>query len=419
MNKMQNLIRQFAASQDKSIMLSVIEELQQGERLWIAYSPVTKNHYVEYHGDIPTAFVFSDVSFCAAFQEYLASKKIKISPMESDRSARVSMFSDLYRNGIEQVIVDNGQMFVVISLTEIINRPDFSVIPEQQRPILNPVLMRSANLFFQSKDADEKNPQINNNFMWELYQAKYLLPLVLDGQPPKGTVIRPMTIGGASLTLPVIDRSDGGCYIPVFTDWVEFSKMDKEKTCVGNVITFADMERFCSQGEYIIINPAGFNMIVDKTTMNTISRRFGTAPAAEVPKPIAEQAPVESSAAEQTDNGTSAAVSAVSVPSKPPLQQPQFEFYDLTSVPNPMIQKLNECLSRTPGIKKAYLRGLRQNGRESYLCIVDFSGTDPAVFQQMAQEVGPLTGGMALNFLSYQTDIGRSAAGHSYPFFTD
>ena len=69
MNKMQNLIRQFAASQDKSIMLSVIEELQQGERLWIAYSPVTKNHYVEYHGDIPTAFVFSDVSFCAAFQE--------------------------------------------------------------------------------------------------------------------------------------------------------------------------------------------------------------------------------------------------------------------------------------------------------------------------------------------------------------
>ena len=417
MNKMQDLIRQFAASQDKSIILSVIEELQQGERLWIAYSPVTKNHYVEYHGDIPTAFVFSDISFCAAFQEYLASKKIKISPMESDRSARVSMFSDLYRNGIEQVIVDNGQMFVVISLTEIINRPDFSVIPEQQRPILNPVLMRSANLFFQSKDAHEQNPQINNNFMRELYQAKYLLPLVLDGRPPKGTVIRPMTIGSASLILPVIDKSDGGCYIPVFTDWVEFSKMDKEKTCVGNVITFADMERFCSQGEYIIINPAGFNMIVDKTTMNTISRRFGTAQAAEVQQPIAAQAPAVPSAAEKKDEAASAA-STAAAPSPSPVQQPQFEFYDLTSVPNPMIQKLNECLSRTPGIQKAYLRGLRQNGRNSYLCIVDFRGTDPAVFQQMAQEVGPLTGGMALNFLSYQTDIGRSAAGSSYPFFT-
>lgn len=403
MNKIQQLIRQYAASQDKTVMLSIIEELQQGESLWTAYSPVTKNHYVEYYGEVPTAFLFSEPDFCQAFQNYLAGRKIKISPMESDRSARVSMFSDFYRNGIEQVIVDNGQSFVVIALTEIINRPDFSSIPEQQRPVLNPSLMRSANIFFQSQETDEKNPRISTSFMQALYQAKYLLPLVMDGHPPKGTAIRPMTLGGASLTLPVIPKTDGGCYIPVFTDWVELSKIDKDKTCVGNVVTFHDIAHLCSQGEYIVINPLGFNMIVDKTTVEGIQRRF--APSAASAQAQATPAP---------------AASTQTASSEPNRQQatPQFDFYDLTSVPNPMIQKLNECLGRTPGIQTAYLRGLRQNGRPSYVCVVEFTNTDPSVFQQIAQEVGPLTGGLAFNFVSYNSDIGRSAAGDSYPFFS-
>ena len=443
MNRIQPLIRQYVTSQDQSILLSVIEELQQGDSLWTAYSPVTKNHYIEYHGDVPTAFVFSELSFCQAFQAYLASRKIKISPMESDRSARLSMFSDFYRNGIEQVMVDNGQTFVTIALTEILNRPDFSALPEQQRPVMNPTLLRCANLFFQSQETDESNPQISTAFLRALYHAKFLLPLILDGQPPQGMAIRPMTLGGASLTLAVIPRAEGGCYIPVFTDWTEFTKIDRNKTCVGNVVTFGTIAALCAQGECISVNPLGFNMLVDKAAADGIVRRFGQPPAGtgvpskdtvadvsstavNVPSPAAVETPVPSVSvpSEPTQPEEEAAVPAQEdETSAAPVQADQpaqgFAFYDLTRVPDPMIRKLYEVLTRTEGVQAAYLRGLRQNDRPSYVCIVDFDDTtDPSVFPQLAQEVGPLTEGLAFNFVNYHSDLGREAAGDSYPFFT-
>ncbi len=393
MNKIQELIRQFVTSQNKEVMLRLIEVLQQTDMLWVAYSPVTKNHYIEYYNDVPTAFLFSEIDFCAAFESFLASKKVKVSPMECDRTARVSMFSDFFRNGVEQVIVDNGQTFVTISLTDIINKPDFSAIPFEQRPVLNPELMKNANIFFQSQNTEEKSPRIQGDFMRSLYQAKYLLPLVLDGQAPKGTVIRPMRIGSASLTIPVIEKAGGGCYMPVFTDWVEFSKMDKQKTCVGNIVTFEDIASFCQAGEYLVINPLGFNMILDQTTVNAVQRRFGTS-IQQTEQTAAQTSPVQQKA------------------------PPRFEFYELENVPETMLQKLTESLRYTQGIKKAYLKGLRQKGRPSYLCIVDFSGTNPAVFQQMAQEIGAFTGGVALNFVDYNSEIGHMAVGQSVPFFT-
>ena len=411
MNRIQELIQQYAVSQDKTVMFSIIEELQQSEQLWVAYSPVTKNHYVEYHNEIPTAFLFSEAGFCQAFRQYLATKNIRMQTMECGRAVRISMFSDFFRNGIDQVIVDNGQRFVVIRLTDILNRPDFSAVPEAQRPVMNPELMRKANLFFQSQDAKEKNPSLAVRFMKELYQSKFLLPLFFSGRPPKGTVLRSMTFGGTSLAIPVISRPEGGCYIPVFTDWIEFSKMDTQKICVGNVVTFEDLAQLCAAGEVIAVNPLGFHMIVDQTTVQALTARFGK-PAA----PSAGQAVHQPVARAEEESAVPSAGQTVHQPVAP--QQPAFEFFELTRVPNPMIMKLYEWLKRTPGIKSAYLRGLRQNGQDGYLCIVDFSDTDPAVFQQMAQEVGPLTGGLALNFVSYNSDFGRTAVGRSIPFYT-
>ena len=116
MNKIQELIQQYAETNDNQFMLKIIELLQQRELIWTAYSPVTKNHYIEFQNGIPTAYVFSEIDFCNAFKDYLSNMKIRIEPMECDKEARASLFSDFFRNGIEQVIVDNGQMFVVIAL---------------------------------------------------------------------------------------------------------------------------------------------------------------------------------------------------------------------------------------------------------------------------------------------------------------
>ena len=379
MNTIQELIKQFAKTQNKEFMHKIIAELKTKDKLWIAYSPITRNHYVEYFNGIPTAYLFSEPRFCDAFAAYLNSKKIIIRPLESDQSTRVPMFSDFFRNGIEQVIVDNGQTFIVIDLLDIIKRPDFSSIPEQERPLINPSMMKCANIFFQCMNTEEPNPNAENNLMREIFNAKYLLPIVFGNKAPKGLSLRPISVGGAAIQLAVIRRSDGKCYIPVFTDWVELGKYDKEKLCCGNIVTFSDIETFCVNGEFVAINPLGFNMLLDKTTVESIRKRFDT--------------PEEK---EKTD---------------------RMGFFPVNDPPAPMMNKLQELFDKVPGISNAYLRGLRRGGKSCYLIIVDFSDTNTSVFQNIAQQVGPLTGGMPLNFVAYNSEIGKAASVNISPFY--
>ncbi len=379
MNNIQELIKKFAQTQNKEFMLQIIEEMKTKDKLWIAYSPVTRNHYVEYFNGVPTAYVFSDLSFCEAFAAYLETKKIVIRPLESESSTRVPMFSDFFRNGIEQIIVDNGQTFIVIDLLDIIKRPDFSSLSEADRPLINPSMMKCANIFFQCMNMDEPNPNAENNLMREIFNSRYLLPIVFGDKAPKGLSLRPISVGGAAIQLAVIRHGDGKGYIPVFTDWVELGKYDRERLCCGNIVTFSDIETFCVNGEYVAINPLGFNMLLDKTTVESIRKRFDT--------------PEEK---EKTD---------------------RMGFFPVNDAPAPMMSKLHELFDKVQGINNAYLKGLRREGKTSYLVVVDFSGTNPAVFQQIAQQVGPLTGGKALNFVAYNSEIGKAASANTSPFY--
>ena len=70
MNNIQELIKKFAQTQNKEFMLQIIEEMKTKDKLWIAYSPVTRNHYVEYFNGVPTAYVFSDLSFYVGLTDY-------------------------------------------------------------------------------------------------------------------------------------------------------------------------------------------------------------------------------------------------------------------------------------------------------------------------------------------------------------
>ena len=274
MNRIQELIIKYSNSRDNAVMHAIIEELQKREKLWSAYSLASKNHYIQFHEGLPTAYLFSEIEFCDAFREYLLSKKIRIAPLECAAEQRVPFFYDLFRSGIEQVIIDNGQTFIVIKLTDIISMPDFSKIPERDRPLFNTSLMRAADLYYQTAGTDEKDPKIQLDFMKELYRAKFLLPIVFDKEAPKGMDLRQLNAGDASFDIAVLKKDDDSCYIPVFTDWVELGKADRDKKCTGNIVTFADIDTFCSYGELISINPLGFNMVMDNTTVNAVKKLF-------------------------------------------------------------------------------------------------------------------------------------------------
>ena len=93
---------------------------------------------------------------------------------------RLQLFSDLYRCGIENVLLDNGKKFTVMSLFDLIDKPDFSSLPENEQPVVNPNLMVGANIFFQNVGAGSVTKSQQKTLLRGLYTAKYLMPVIVD-----------------------------------------------------------------------------------------------------------------------------------------------------------------------------------------------------------------------------------------------
>ena len=470
MSKIQQLIRQYPQSKNE-----IIREIQKQDSIWVAYSPATKNCYADFHRGAPTAFLFSEEKYCNAFKRYLSTKNVNIETMENLAQNRIPLLSDLIRSGIEQVILDNGQTFVIFEMHEVIKTPDFSSLPQEERPVSNPSLIMHANMYFQGISTGNTEKNIEYNMMKDIYEATFLMPISVDGRYPQGCVLQGFNTGTAVFDIPRVKLGAARTCIPLFTDWIELSKLDKDKICIGNSIKFNDILRICETGELVALNPLGFNMIMDKTTALSIRNRFETepyvpeplpdakseavqqvpvqqvpvqqatvqqapvqqAPVQQVPveQPKIEQPPVEQSPVEQPPVEQSPVEQPPveqSPVEQPPVEQPQVQpqpvqqqrpqtedivFFELRSVPDALIRKLTELFDATEGIHNVYLKGMRRNGRSGYLAVVDFTGTDPSVFGKMAQEAGPYTGGVPLTFARYDSRVGRVAAEGAYPFY--
>ena len=438
MSKIQRLIKQYPQTKNE-----IIREIQKQDSVWIAYSPATKNFYADFHRGAPTAFLFSEEKFCNAFKRYLETKNVNIETMENLAQNRIPLLSDLIRSGIEQVIVDNGQTFVIFEINDLIKTPDFSSLPKEERPVSNPSLIMHTNMYFQGISTGNTEKNVEYNMMKDIYEATFLMPISVDGRCPENCVLQGFDTGTAVFDVPRIKLGASRTCIPLFTDWIELSKLDKEKICIGNTVDFNDILRICETGELVALNPLGFNLIMDKTTALSIRSRFETEPYVPTPVQSAEpvqQAPVQQEPIQQEpiqqepvqqepvqqEPVQQAPVQQVPVQQAPvqqaPVQQqrPQTEdivFFELRSVPDALIRKLTEMFDVTEGIHNVYLKGIRRNGRSGYLAIVDFTGTDPAVFGKMAQEAGPYTGGVPFTFVKYDSRVGRAAAEGAYPFY--
>lgn len=416
MNKIQQLIQNYPQSKK-----DIIHELQHRESLWLAYSPAAKNHYTDFYREIPTAYVFSEENFCDDYKKYLSKENINIETMKNSAEDRITLFSDFMRCGIEQVIVDNGRTFVTIALPDIINSPDFSSMPETERPLMNPALMLYTNIFFRETDAGYAENSIEQNMLKEIYNAKYLLPILPEGCRQENLAVKQFNTGTAVLNIPAIKLQAGSLCIPVFTDWIELSKLDTENVFIGNIIRFEDIEKICSCGETVAVNPLGFNLTIDKAAVASIKEGLQNKPEQpNAPKDKTEQ-DVNQNNSVQTVTQSSPEPSAENVHAEPaqPSEPKGFniEFFELRSVPDAFIYKLIEQFDMTEGIRNAYLKGYKQNDRSGYLCIVDFEGTDPTAFQKIAQETTPLTNGIPLTFVKFDSPIGRTAAEGEYPFY--
>lgn len=376
MANIQQLIQKYNETKGKKVYSDILESIRTQETLWIAYSQATKNYYVDYVDGRPTAFIFSKKEYYDAFQDYLLQQYIKIMSVENPAEMRSHLFGDFYRSGFETVIVDNGQTFLIAELSDIAEKPDFSDMPEEKRPLMNPLLVCAADRFFQSYAANRATSDMEYNMLVEIYNAKYLLPVIVKNE--SGAIHEVGTDGKPIAIIPKIKSTDDGkSIIPVFTDWNELKKFDKEDQFRASTVKFADIRKLCNDGNIVVINPFGFNMLIDKKSADIIA----------------------TTAANSSEN-----------------RGDNITIFNLDIIPGDMAEVLKSYFDKNKSIKSAYIKGIRRNGTTGYLIIVDCDDNNHD-FSSIKEAIKPYTEKFSADFITYDTPLGKKAVGKSSPFY--
>lgn len=389
MEKIQEMIKRYDASKDNQLYHEIVERLKTKEIVWASYMPYTNNYYLDFEDGKPSCYLFTERSYYEDYQDYMLQQQILVKPEENRVEDRLLLFGELYRSGFELVVIDNGQTFLIMSLFDLIEKPDFSEIPEINRPIMNPGLVCAANYFFQGLATNRANKEMETAMFKEIYQAKYLMPfdtskMSLDKtDSDNGEVI---VKENSLLQFPLISNAKGRHFYPFFSDWNEFRRFDKEQKYSGNIIGFEDMKYFVEKADGITINPYGANIILSMDLLNMIE-----------------------SVANGTGSNTVVKEEALEKDTKVLLGDP-------ANYPQEMINEVSKYLKSNKNVNAAYLRLMIKNEEQSYLIIVDFIGDQKEIFQGIANAGVPHLTNMFLDIIPLST-FGKDAIRNVKPFY--
>ena len=139
-----------------------------------------------------------------------------------------------YLNGAMGAIFNSKE--VSISAPALVQKPDFSDLPEIQVPVMNPDLVRWMLLMGQMDQPTTEDEEVIYRLYYKFFseampKAKFLIPLDAasefkdDGQEANSFVLEK----DSSFNIPVKEGKDGRNSVPVFTDWKRLRMVFDEK----------------------------------------------------------------------------------------------------------------------------------------------------------------------------------------------
>ncbi|WP_101697538.1 SseB family protein [Clostridium minihomine] len=271
-SKLQQLIAKYHADQDKQSYREMMEQFRTAGKLWVAKSPTTKNYLLNYVDSVPTAYLFSDKTYYELFEKACKEKNVAVECEETTVPQRLRLFSDLYRSGFEGIEIDKGQVAIRMSLFTVIEKPDFSNLPENKRPIMNPSFMRAANAFLQATEWDQVTDGLKNDLLEEIFSASYLLPMESKGkdvgQVKRRSTGKTVMKKNSELSLPLIRNTEAQHYFPIFSDLHEYVKYDTKRQYKILEVTLEDIKEFIAEADGAVINPFGANIVLNKNMLD-------------------------------------------------------------------------------------------------------------------------------------------------------
>ncbi len=268
MSKIQEVICAYHETQGEEQLTALCEALRTAEELISAHVVLTKSYYITEEADSITAHLFTDEASYAAFEERMSENVIAFKPVKNPAADRMKLLGDLHRCGITMLHVECGDESVDVSLAELMGNPDYSKLPENMRPIMNPDLLVKTHLFCQKKCQGIATAEDELAMFREIRKGTYLLAVDVSQEGKFG--------------IAMIVNSKRQRFFPFFTDMAELRKYDLEGRLKGSVARFEDLKNYAAKIDGIVINYSGFRMVLDTALLELIENTTtaGEAPVA-------------------------------------------------------------------------------------------------------------------------------------------
>ena len=208
-----------------------VKELQARETVFVAYSQVTKLPYVtcgeESYND--QVWLFAEEETLKEFGKKKLEDKVLLMGMRYEKKDFPRMYGLLFSIDANTVIWNNGTDEIEIDLEKIVRRPDLSKMEPAKRPVLNPALQLSGIYFMQElrrpveKEEHKNLRALEEELIANIKKSQFLVAMERNEEEPK------------KINIPYLKNKDGQILQPVFSDIMEFEKLQNIIAEVLNV----------------------------------------------------------------------------------------------------------------------------------------------------------------------------------------
>lgn len=248
-------------------VVEAVKELQAREDIFVAYSQVTKLPFVacgeETYND--QVFLFANEEDLKGFGKKKLEDKILLMGMKYEKKDFPRMYGLFFSIGANSVIWNNGTEEIEVELEKVVRRPDLSKMEPKKRPLINDTLQLSAIYFLQelrrpvAKEEHHNLRELEEELLVNLKKSEFLVAMERKEDEPN------------KINIPYLKNKEGKILQPVFSDVMEFEKFAKGRKLRIAKVPFNKLtDIFLEQAEAMVINPMGFNLILNKDQLKKI-----------------------------------------------------------------------------------------------------------------------------------------------------
>lgn len=95
----------------------------------------------------------------------------------------------------------------------------------------------------------------------------------------------------------------------------------------------------------------------------------------------------------------------------------KYEFYAPSPYPFQLSDKLCEKAKEIPEIQRIWLRGIKLDGNDGYLAVVEFEGETGEILPPLGETAKPYLNGLPIHFVPYNSDFGEQAVKDILPVY--